>query len=200
MSQAAVPQGALSNPISRGALGDRLKLPLLMIPGKAKSLLDMGCGEGHFLAAVERTHHSIRLVGVDLSDENIRYARKILSRAKLICGDASRIDIPSSSFEVISALELLDHVEDEDALLSEASRLLKPQGILVLSIPDSSMLTWRLGWGLWTATVGRRWREKHLREYNEAKIEEMLERNGFRIRSRGRAIFGCVMIFACEKI
>jgi 2-polyprenyl-3-methyl-5-hydroxy-6-metoxy-1,4-benzoquinol methylase len=199
MRQTAVAQHALSNPISRWALEDRLKVSLQMIPENAASLLDMGCGEGHFLAMVEKRFPDMKVAGADLSEENIRYAGKILSRTKLIREDASRIRLPRSSFDVVSALELLDHVESDTSLLSEARRLLKAKGTLIVSTPDSSMLLWRFIWGVWTRTLGRKWSEKHLREYDESGLEKLLNREGFSVKRKARALFGCLMVFACEK-
>lgn len=199
MKQAAVSQGALSNPISRWALEERLEASFRMLPRDVHSVLDMGCGEGHFLAMIEKRLPSTKLVGVDLSEENIHYARRILKRVKLICGDASRVRLPNSSFDVVSALELLDHMDSDTALLSKAKSLLKPKGTLIISIPDSGMLLWRFIWGLWTRTLGRRWSGKHLREYDEDGLVKLLRGEGFRVKSKARAIFGTVMVFACEK-
>jgi len=199
MKQAAVAQHALSNPISRWALEDRLRVSLQMIPGDTASLLDLGCGEGHFLALVEKRFPAARLAGVDLSDENIRYARRILKRARLIRGDATNTKLRSSSFDVVSALELLDHVESDTALLSEARRLLKPKGTLVVSIPDSSMLLWNVTWSAWTRTLGRRWEAKHPRGYGDRTVTGFLSKNGFGIKRKARALFGCLIVLACEK-
>jgi len=199
MRQTAVEQGALSNPLSEWALRDRLSVSLSMIPKEAHSLLDMGCGEGHFLALLEKRFPTMKLVGIDLSERNIHYARRILKKARLIKGDTTRVKLSGSSFDVVSTLEVLDHVEDEVALLSEARRLLKPRGTLVISTPDSSIFLWRFIWGVWTQTLGKRWSGKHLRDYNEDKLAELLKRNGFKVKRRARAILGCVMILACEK-
>ncbi|QLJ53459.1 MAG: hypothetical protein Sv326_1284 [Candidatus Fermentimicrarchaeum limneticum] len=199
MKQTAVAQHALSNPISRLALEDRLKVSLQMVPENTTSLLDMGCGEGHFLAMVEKRFPAAKLVGVDQSDENIRYAKRILKRARLIRGDATKTELRSSSFEVVSALELLDHVESDTALLSEARRLLKPKGTLLISIPDSSMLLWNIAWSVWTRTLGRKWEGKHLRGYDDRTVTELLNKNGFSIKRKARALFGCLIVPACEK-
>lgn len=199
MKQTAVKQDALANPISRWALGDRLSVSLEMIPEDARSLIDLGCGEGHFLAMIEKRFPKTSLTGVDLSDENILRASKLLSRAKLIEADASHTKFPSSSFDVVSVLEVLDHVEDDGALLLEARRLLKPKGVLIISAPDSSKLIWNLVWEIWTRTFGRRWRGRHLREYDERKLEEMLTKYGFRVKKKARALFGCIIILSCEK-
>ena len=199
MKQTAVAQHALSNPISRWALEDRLKVSLQMIPENITSLLDMECGEGHFLAMVEKRFPAAKLVGVDKSDENIRYARGILKRARLILRDATKTELRSSSFDAVSALELLDHVESDTALLSEARRLLKPKGALVISIPDSSMLLWNIVWSVWTRTLGRRWEGKHLRGYDDTTVAELLNKNGFIIKRKVRALFGALIVLACEK-
>jgi len=199
MKQTAVSQHALSNPISRWALEDRLKVSLQMIPENTTSLLDLGCGEGHFLSMVEKRFPAAKLIGVDLSDMNIHYAKGILKMTKLMEGDATKVKLRSSSFSVVSALELLDHVESDTALLSEAKRLLKPKGTLVISVPDSSMLLWNLGWSVWTRTLGGRWKEKHLREYDENSLTDLLSKNGFRIKRKARALLGCLIVLACVK-
>jgi len=57
MKQTAVEQGALSNPISKWALEERLGVSFRMIPEGTNSLLDLGCGEGHFLSIIEKHFH-----------------------------------------------------------------------------------------------------------------------------------------------
>lgn len=179
----------LSPPSSRAGYGSK----------SMRSLIDIGCGEGHFLAMVEKRFPAAKLVGIDQLDENIRYARRILKRARLICGDATRTRLRSSSFDVVSALELLDHVESDTALLSEARRLLKPRGTFVISIPDSSMLLWNVIWSIWTRTLGRKWKGKHLRRYDDGSVTELLSKNGFGIKRKARALLGCLIVLACEK-
>ena len=187
------------NPILRRALDNRLKKTISLVPKDAQSLLELGCGSGYFLADIEKQFPSIKLTGVDLSEENLSFANAILKRTKLMKGDATNLKLPDSSFDVVAALELIEHVHDDKALLAEAWRVLKPHGTLILSTPDTEKPLWSTVWKLWNNTFRMRY-DPHFREYKEEDFKKLLEESGFKVKNEVRALFGCIMIFECEKV
>jgi 2-polyprenyl-6-hydroxyphenyl methylase/3-demethylubiquinone-9 3-methyltransferase len=94
-------------------------------------VLDLGCGGGflsNFLA--ERGH---RVTGVDTTAENLRVARAA-DRTHTACyelGDARALRYPAHSFDVVCAMDLLEHVEDPERVIAEAARVLAPGGLFV---------------------------------------------------------------------
>lgn len=93
-------------------------------------VLDLGCGAGflsNYLA--ERGH---RVTGVDTTAENLSVARARdpSHSARYELGDACRLRYPNASFDVVCAMDLLEHVDEPARLIAEASRVLVPGGLL----------------------------------------------------------------------
>lgn len=66
----------------------------------------------------------------------------------------------TACFSVITALEVLEHVDDADDALDEISNALQSKGVFILSIPTTHLF-WRVFWHLWTRSVGRYWKDTH---------------------------------------
>ncbi len=75
--------------------------------------------------------HSKELWGLDLSMEALKYC-KLRGHKNLILSDAVNTPFPSEYFHIITAIGLIEHLEDDDSFLIEMLRLLKPNGILIL--------------------------------------------------------------------
>lgn len=103
------------------------------------SLLDVGCGDGLFVAEVdERLGLSKRgwsLHGVDFSTAMVQAAG---SRPYTFaeCNVEDGLPFADESFEIVTAGELIEHVYDPDRLLREVRRVLRPQGHVLLTTPN----------------------------------------------------------------
>jgi len=106
--------------------------------GNAKSILDVGCGEGRltwYLA--QETGREI--IGVDLSRSGFRKAKKLADQAgvghlvRCLKGDARHLNFPDGQFDVVILCYSLHHIEDSPAALREVHRVLRPGGTLVIS-------------------------------------------------------------------
>ncbi len=92
-------------------------------------ILDLGCGAGflaNFLA--ERGH---RVIGLDTTEDNLVVARERdrTTSVDYQLGDACALPYADASFDVVCAMDLLEHVEDPARVISEASRVLAPGGM-----------------------------------------------------------------------
>lgn len=101
-----------------------------------KDVLDIASGEGYgsaFLAQVARS-----VVGVELNAEVAAHAGRAYSRSNLrfVGGDVRCIPLRDASVDVIVSFETIEHVYEHDALLAEMRRILRPNGILIISTPD----------------------------------------------------------------
>jgi SAM-dependent methyltransferase/GT2 family glycosyltransferase len=104
-----------------------------------KRVIDVGSGEGYGSNMLATVAESV--IGIDLAPDAIQWAASKYGRAnlKFVCGSAIEIPIgQNSSFDVAVCFELLEHIEEQDELLVEIKRLLKPNGILILSTPNRS--------------------------------------------------------------
>lgn len=183
------------NPISAFVLEDRMKVSTALVPRNARTLLDVGCGEGHFLKRLSEELPEATLVGVDLCRANIEFAKKNASRARFFVSDARKLGFRSSSFDCVALLEVLEHISYPHEVLEEIRRVLKPGGTLLVSVPDSGKILWKVLWILWTNLVLSRWKGAHPVDYDEKKLRALLVENGFHVMEARRAFFGMVMVF-----
>ncbi len=103
-----------------------------------KTVLDVACGEGygsHFLAQSAQS-----VTGIDLDPETIEHAKKRYQSPNLgfIQADACDLPIEDQSIDVVVCFETLEHLENHDRLMESFKRVLKPDGVLVLSSPDKA--------------------------------------------------------------
>ncbi len=99
-------------------------------------VLDIGCGTGYGLAELARAHDAA--VGIDVSAEAAAYARTNYSAAnvRFVQASASALPFVSASFRLITAFEVIEHLEDWPRLVSEARRVLAPDGLFLVSTPN----------------------------------------------------------------
>ncbi len=79
------------------------------------------------------------------------------------------------SFEVVTALEMLEHIHDVDTALDEISRTLGDDGIFFFSSPTNNIL-WRTVWFFWVRSAGKMWAGDHITNLRERQWIETLER------------------------
>ena len=100
-----------------------------------KATLDLGCGSGYGSVFLD---NASSYLGIDVSPETIADCNSKFSRQKAAfrVGNAQRLDLSDASFDVITCFEVLEHVEEPEKIVSEASRVLTPNGLFVSSTPD----------------------------------------------------------------
>jgi len=104
---------------------------------KGARVLDVACGEGYGAAALAR--HAAHVTGVDVSEAAIAHARKAyagLANATFIAAACTRLPFDTACFDTVVSFETLEHIEGHEAFLAEVARVLKPEGVLVLSCPN----------------------------------------------------------------
>lgn len=104
--------------------------------GRPLRLLDLGCGTGMFL---EREGADRMTVGLDLSRRALSFTRR-RGIERLACGDSQAIPLASGAFDVVTAFDLIEHVDSDASLVSEVHRVLRPGGILLATVPAHPML------------------------------------------------------------
>lgn len=114
-------------------------------------LLDCGAGTGRF--AKEMEQHCQVLV-LDDHEESLRLLRENFSPAQVIALTGGEVPLPDASVDVITALDVLEHVEHDAAAVRGFHRLLKPGGIALVTVPASMAL-----WSDWDVSL------HHFRRY-----------------------------------
>ncbi len=117
----------------------RYQLTLELVAGKR--VLDVASGEGYGSAILAtRAGH---VIGVDLSPDAVEHARERYARPNLEFrqGSATAIPLEGGSVDVVVSFETLEHLPEHEEMLAELSRVLKPDGLLLLSTPDKHFYT-----------------------------------------------------------
>jgi 2-polyprenyl-3-methyl-5-hydroxy-6-metoxy-1,4-benzoquinol methylase len=157
----------------------RLDFLLAHVPPGAR-VLDVGCGEGWFTAALGEAHREA--VGIDVAEEPLRRARARAPRLDLrrVPPEGEWSSLPDVSFDAVWAGEVIEHVADTAGWLSEVRRVLRSGGALVLSTPAHDPLT-RLALGLSGRAFAGHFdpRSDHLRFYTRRTLVALLEDFGF---------------------
>jgi len=92
-------------------------------------ILDIGCGGGFVTNPLARFGYDV--TGVDLSAESLEVAKKYDSTrsVKYLLADANQLPFEGEQFDVVSAMDFLEHVENPQAVIQEVQRVLKPGGL-----------------------------------------------------------------------
>lgn len=128
-------------------------------------ILDIGCGAGKNLEELKKFGTTY---GLDSSTEAIKYCRK-RGLKNLVLGKAEKVPFASNSFNIITILDVLEHTNDQETL-KEMNRLLKKDGLLIVTVPA---LPWL--WSDWDKVL------HHKRRYTLKKVKDTLESNNFRV-------------------
>lgn len=98
------------------------------------TLLDVGCGIGTW-AATMKLHFGFSATGIDINNQAIKESQK--AGIKSVRTDIeSHWPLPTNTFSVVTAIQVLEHVINPDHLLEEAHRVLLPDGILLITTPN----------------------------------------------------------------
>jgi ubiquinone/menaquinone biosynthesis C-methylase UbiE len=100
-------------------------------------VLDLGCGTGHGTALLQQQAGSL-VWGTDIANEAIHYAVQYNSALinRLFVSDVLALPVPDETFDVVSTIEVIEHVPDATRMLHEICRVLRSDGRCLLSTPN----------------------------------------------------------------
>lgn len=133
----------------------------------AQKYLEVGCGTGYQLAAIGQAFPSWDTSGSDLFIEGLRTAQTRCPGTALHQIDAAHVPF-RDEFDVIGIYDVLEHIEDDQTILAELHRALRPGSGLLLTVPQHPWL--------WSSHDER---AHHKRRYRRQELERKLEQAGF---------------------
>lgn len=155
--------------------------------------LDVGCGSGRHSG--EALRRGAQVTAVDSSAAELEKARGLLSAMtaageaapgagfELIVADATRLPLPSASFDVVVVSEVFEHIPGDTQAMAETSRVLKPGGRAAVSVPRwwPEHVCWALSSEYRTSPGG------HVRVYRADELVGRLEQAGLAVEATGHA-------------
>jgi ubiquinone/menaquinone biosynthesis C-methylase UbiE len=139
---------------------DRLAMPA------GSRLLDVGCGTGANLKAFNK---EFERVGIDASDAALEFCQQ-RGLTSLVQGKIEQSGLQHDNFDVVTALDVLEHVDDDMQALRELLRVSKPGGFLLITVPAFGFL-----WSEHDEAL------HHRRRYTVAELESKVEAAGFQV-------------------
>jgi len=129
------------NKVIQDLYWNRLKKMLNIAPQTdVGNVLDLGCGQGVFLPSLSANFPNVKGIDLDISIASEIVDIYDLKNVQLFQSDIFDNSFEDSSFDLILAPSVLEHFDDQDALFTEITRILKPGGQIVFSSPTETIL------------------------------------------------------------
>jgi SAM-dependent methyltransferase len=140
-------------------------------PQSRQRVLDVGAGNGAFIAVALRGSPDLDIFGAEFSQAAIETAHPRIRSRIALCDLQGDAPLPGGGeFDVISCMEVLEHLPDDERALAHIAQALKPGGRVFISVP-----AWTSDWGPQDIAAG------HVRRYEPNILEERLTRAGLQI-------------------
>jgi 2-polyprenyl-3-methyl-5-hydroxy-6-metoxy-1,4-benzoquinol methylase len=164
-------------------LGEKLAREAERRLGRRGRLLDVGCGRGEVVRAAHECGWEAE--GCDLSPEFVRYAREV-NGVRAHAATLEQMRYPDASFDVVTLVEVIEHLYEPAVTARELSRVVRPGGLVYLSTPNEESIYQSLG-NLYYKARGRdwvvnlcpTWNLYHIHGFSPRSLSYLLEENNF---------------------
>ena len=129
--------------------------------------IDIGCGTGELIGVLAKLG-AARLVGSDLSSEMLGHAQRRLHQGSLLASNAEALPFDSACADVLTSMDVIEHVPNDGAAVAEYRRVLRPGGTLYITVPAYQSL-----WCHLDDEAG------HFRRYRRFEFLDLIKHAGF---------------------
>lgn len=143
-----------------------LSLIRKFVKSKNPKILDVGCGTGYLLKELGDLGEAW---GVDKSPASLSFCRK-RGLKKLRRLDIEKKSFPGIKFDVVTALDVVEHIKDDLTAMKNVAKSLKPGGVFIFAAPAYPRL-----WSYWDEAAG------HYRRYDGSGLTKLFRKSGFKI-------------------
>lgn len=133
------------------------------------SFLEIGCGTGFVLSGVAQAFPDARLVASEVYSAGLYFAAQRVPQATFVQMDARAIPY-EDEFDVVGAFDVVEHIAEDEAVLANMRRAVRPGGGVILSVPQHP--------SLWSASDEY---AHHVRRYTAAELHDKVRRAGLEI-------------------
>lgn len=134
-----------------------------------RSYLEIGCGTGFVTRGVAEEFPAAELTGSEIFVDGLAMAARRVPTARLVQMDAR--NLPSvAEFDVVGAFDVIEHIEEDERVMANVHRALRPDGLFVITVPQH-------GW-LWSPADDH---AHHVRRYSARELHEKLNATGFEV-------------------
>jgi SAM-dependent methyltransferase len=135
-----------------------------------RAFLEVGCGTGHVLSAVEAAFPQARCFGIEPFEIAIEIARGRATGAEIRQGTAVSLG-SNEQFDAVGCFDVLEHIVDDRAALTAMATALRPGGVLVVTVPQHRWL--------WSDADES---AEHVRRYRRSELVDRVHAAGLRVR------------------
>jgi len=165
MSERSYYEKALEHPVAGIWHREIFKMVKGLMPKNSERMrhLDIGCGDG---VSIRMVKPEGEIIGIDVDEGMLKYARQRRIITHLAnAEDLSMFD--DETFDLATCLDTLEHLDHPTLALSEAYRVLRKRGFLIVTTPNVTIL-FKLVWWMWTNLgMGQFWKSSpHVLKYN----------------------------------
>ena len=132
-------------------------------------MLEIGCGTGYVLSGIAAARPGLELWGSELHLDGLAWTAKRLPTASFLQMDARAMPF-EAEFDLLGAFDVIEHIGEDEMVLREAHRTLRPAGGLLLTVPQHPFL--------WSASDDYAF---HERRYTGAELRHKVQAAGFRV-------------------
>jgi len=150
-------------------------------------LLDIGGGDGSFIEVAASA--GFKIFATEFSEAGAASMRQRVPAAEVHTGELTDLLLPEATFDIVTAWHVLEHMRDPFAALVTIRRLLRPDGVAFIAVPNRNnhlmAMLYRFLKGRPYPLFSLKTREIHLFHFTPASLRMMLEKAGFAIDSIG---------------
>ncbi len=152
-----------------------------MLPdGEGLHILDLACGPGIMIKGLRAKHYQV--TAIDAAPDMVELAKKEAAgdpKVKCEVGDAYSLSVPDGAFDIVTAMGLIEYLDDEPRYMKETNRILKPGGTAIITYPNV-WSPWRI-WNRILRMITRPGKKPLLlhREYTVKRTLEQFKAHGF---------------------
>lgn len=137
-------------------------------------IIDLGTADGRMLAHIQEKYPQSKCVGVEYSQELVNFSKARFPALNVVQGDIESLNFQEETFDVAVATAVIEHVPSPEKALEEIKRVLRPEGILILTSPDPF-------WESLASRLGHLDEDQHQNVYNLKKLKELVSDEKFQI-------------------